>query len=243
MYSSVINLTSNSADASTKASYPTTLRQQNCLISWSGGKDSYYALQLAVQQGYTPKVLLNVLNEQGQISRSHGIPLEILTAQAAAIQIPLHTIASSWKNYETNFITALRQMQTQYAITHAVFGDIDLQAHRDWEEKVCTATSLTAVLPLWQRHRKALVLEMLEVGIETIIVSCNTTMGISYLGQTLTPALIESIEALGIDACGENGEYHTLTVNAPLFHERIQVTVTATQVHNNYCFAQLQLAK
>ncbi|HAN38212.1 MAG TPA: ATPase, partial [Chitinophagaceae bacterium] len=107
MYSSVINLTSNSADASAKASYPTTLRQQNCLSSWSGGKDSYYALQLAVQQGYTPKVLLNVLNEQGQISRSHGIPLEILTAQAAAMQVPLHTIASSWNDYETNFITAL----------------------------------------------------------------------------------------------------------------------------------------
>jgi len=223
--------------------YTTALHHKYCLSSWSGGKDSYYALQLAVQQGYTPKVLLNVLNEAGEISRSHGIPKNILAAQAAAMQLPLHTIASSWNDYETNFIDALRQMHTQYAITHAVFGDIDLQPHRDWEEKVCSQAQLTAVLPLWQRDRKALVLEMLDAGIETIVVSCNTTMSTSFLGKTLTPALIETIEALGIDACGENGEYHTLTVNAPLFQQRISVRVTETIIHQDYCFAVLALAE
>jgi diphthine-ammonia ligase len=54
------------------------------LCSWSGGKDSCFALMQAMQQGYMPKVLLNVLNEEGQISRSHGIPSDILRAQAKA---------------------------------------------------------------------------------------------------------------------------------------------------------------
>ena len=39
---------------------------KNILCSWSGGKDSCFALMEAIQQGYKPVVLLNVLNEEGQ---------------------------------------------------------------------------------------------------------------------------------------------------------------------------------
>ncbi len=54
----------------------------NSVCSWSGGKDSCFALMQAMQQGCVPKVLLNVLNEEGKISRSHGIPLAILQEQS-----------------------------------------------------------------------------------------------------------------------------------------------------------------
>ncbi|MBX9733379.1 MAG: adenosine nucleotide hydrolase, partial [Chitinophagaceae bacterium] len=67
---------------------------KNLLCSWSGGKDSCYALMKAKELGYVPKVLLNVLNEEGKISRSHGIPTNILQAQADAMGIPLYTVAS-----------------------------------------------------------------------------------------------------------------------------------------------------
>ncbi|MDB5230060.1 MAG: hypothetical protein JWN76_865, partial [Chitinophagaceae bacterium] len=55
--------------------------EKNILCSWSGGKDSCFALMKAIEAGYQPKVLLNVLNEEGKISRSHGIPAHILNAQ------------------------------------------------------------------------------------------------------------------------------------------------------------------
>jgi diphthamide synthase (EF-2-diphthine--ammonia ligase) len=48
--------------------------------SWSGGKDSCYALMQAAAQGYTPAVLMNMMNENGMVSRSHAIPKEILEA-------------------------------------------------------------------------------------------------------------------------------------------------------------------
>jgi diphthamide synthase (EF-2-diphthine--ammonia ligase) len=35
----------------------------------------------------------------------------------------------------------------------AVFCDIDLQPHKDWEDKVCAAASLKAILPLWQQDQ------------------------------------------------------------------------------------------
>ncbi|WP_255462902.1 hypothetical protein [Flavobacterium sp. GP15] len=43
----------------------------NFLTSWSGGKDSCYAMIQAVNTGLVPKVLLNMMNENGQISHSH----------------------------------------------------------------------------------------------------------------------------------------------------------------------------
>jgi len=191
---------------------------------------------------YIPAVLLNVLNEEGQISRSHGIPSAILERQAALARIPLHCISSSWDDYEKKFTAALSTLKATYQLTHAVFGDIDLQAHRDWEEKVCAAAGLTALLPLWQQDRKTLVMEMLHAGIETMIVSCNETMGPSFIGRIITRQLVDELETLGVDACGENGEFHTLVLNCPLFSARLDVVVEEKLQHNHYWFGRLRLA-
>lgn len=212
------------------------------LCSWSGGKDSCFALMQAMKENYVPKVLLNVLNEEGKISRSHGIPAAILQAQANAARLPVHLISSSWQEYETHFTNALIELKKQYNLSHAVFGDIDLQPHRDWEEKVCSNARLTAVLPLWQQERRSLVLQMLDAGIETMIVSCNETMGEFFLGKIITPALIDELEALSIDACGENGEYHTLVLNCPLFNKKINVNINEKLLHNQYWFSSLTLS-
>lgn len=215
--------------------------EKNSLCSWSGGKDSCFALIQAISQGYIPKTLLNVLNEEGKISRSHGIPSAILKAQANAAGFPIHLISSSWNEYEEKFTAALKQLKQQYSLSHAVFGDIDLQPHRDWEEKVCTNAGLQAVLPLWKQNRKELVLQMINCGIEAMIVSCNETMGERFLGKMITIELVSELESLGIDACGENGEYHTLVLDCPLFKEKIAVEQTNSMKHQNYWFSELKL--
>ncbi len=211
------------------------------LCSWSGGKDSCFALMQSIQQNYTPKVLLNVLNEAGKISRSHGIPSAILEAQAEAAGIPICLISSSWQEYETKFTHALTLLKEQFQLSHAVFGDIDLQPHRDWEERVCGHSGLIALLPLWQQNRKKLVIQMINNGIETIIVSCNTTMGERFLGKKITLELVAELEAMGIDACGENGEFHTLVLNCPLYSKRISINTLRTLQHQNYWFSELAL--
>lgn len=214
----------------------------NALVSWSGGKDSFFAALKAVEEGYTLKVLLNVLNEEGQISRSHGIPAPILQAQARSLNLPMHMIASSWKDYEAHFTGALKTLKEQYELTHAVFGDIDLEDHRLWEEKVSANAGLSAVLPLWQKNRKDLVLRMLAAGLKTIIVSCNERMGERFIGALLTEDLVVELESLGIDPCGENGEYHTLVVDGPSFSFPLEVVVRQQFYHQNYWFADLALA-
>ncbi len=207
------------------------------VVSWSGGKDSCFAAMHAIASGIVPTVLLNVLNEEGKISRSHGIPAPVLEAQALAMNLPIKTIASSWAEYETKFTTALIELKEQYGLTHAIFGDIDLDDHREWEEKVCKAAGLTAVLPLWKKDRKQLVMQMLENGIKTIIVSCNEKMGEKFLGLLITRDLIKELEALDIDPCGEEGEFHTLVTDCTLFKDPIKVAVTDKLKHENYWFA------
>ncbi|TDH25616.1 diphthine--ammonia ligase [Segetibacter sp. 3557_3] len=219
-----------------------TIATGSCGVSWSGGKDSCYALMKARNTGLVPAVLLNVLNEQGKITRSHGIPSAIIRAQAKQLGLPVHLISSSWADYERLFTAALNDLRQAYQLSHMAFGDIDLQAHRDWEEKVCQQAGLTAVLPLWHADRKQLILEMLDWGIETIIVSCNHIMGERFLGRQLSRELVSELERIGIDPCGENGEYHTLVTHCPLFKEHLNVQSTGAIKHDNYWFTNLQLS-
>ncbi len=213
----------------------------NFLCSWSGGKDSCFAFYKAIQQGYKPIILFNVMNEFGDRSRSHGIPKAVLQAQASALELPIHFFSSTWADYEKKYIKNLKEIVTHYPITHAVFGDIDIESHRDWEEKVSKAANLEAVLPLWQGNRKQLVLDMIDVGIEAIIVSCNQDLGPDFLGKKIDAELVETFDSKGIDACGENGEFHTLVVDAPFFKNRIEVEIIDTAVSSNYNFANLKL--
>jgi len=212
---------------------------KNLVCSWSGGKDSCYALMQAIYLGYTPKVLLNVLNEEGKISRSHGIPANILRTQASLAALPIHLISSSWQDYEKYFTNALNELKEKYQLTYAVFGDIDLQAHRDWEEKVCASSALSAVLPLWKQDRRTLVNRMLESGIETMIVSCNEVMGEKFIGRVIDTRLVDELESLGVDPCGENGEYHTLVLDCPLFSERLNASVSNVLYHEHYWFSEI----
>lgn len=208
----------------------------NFVTSWSGGKDSCYAMMQATQQGFIPKVLLNMMNENGKVSRSHGLPLSILNQQAQKMGLPLEGIPATWGDYEAKFIAVLKMLKAKYDLEAVVFGDIDLQPHKDWEDKVCAAASLKASLPLWQQDRIVLVHQMLENGIVTMIVSCNTIMGEQYLGKILTKELAQELHEKGIDPCGENGEFHTLVINCPLFSGAIELPEFAKITYENYCF-------
>ena len=214
---------------------------KNTGCSWSGGKDSCFALMQAMNEGYVPRVLLNVLNESGMISRSHGIPAGILKAQAAAANIPIHFITSNWTDYESGFTAALISLKKIHSIEQVVFGDIDLQPHRDWEEKVCGNAGLEALLPLWKMDRKELVAMMIGAGINAMIVSCNESLGPEFLGRMINAQCISDLEHAGVDVCGENGEFHTMVLDCPLFSNPLQVKVQDRVKHEQYWFTKLLL--
>jgi uncharacterized protein (TIGR00290 family) len=186
-------------------------------VSWSGGKDAYLALQRAVRRGAEPAAIVCMLHEDGLVSRGHGLPLALLEEQAAVLGVPLVTRATTWEEYEATFVSLLHELRRQ-GVKAGVFGDIDLQAHRDWVENVCEVSGLGSHLPLWQEPRRALLGEFLAGGGRATIVAVDSSkLGAEFLGLELDDDVISRLEAAGADACGEEGEYHTMVTHAPLF--------------------------
>ena len=89
----------------------------------------------------------------------------------------------------------------------------------------------------WRAFIPNLSLDSKALLVLLLIVSCNNDLGPNYLGKIIDSELIDVFESMGVDACGENGEFHTLVVNAPFFKNRIHVEVEEKVVSSNYNFA------
>lgn len=194
------------------------------LVSWSGGKDSCLAMLLARESGLRVDRLLCMSEPDADRSRSHALPAWVLRAHAAALGAELVLPRAGWSDYEPVFVGALREAHAA-GFAHVVFGDIDLVPHREWEEKVCAAAGLRAHLPLWQWPRERVVAEIFARGIEAVCVGVNTRfLPDEFCGRTYDAEFVRDLPA-GVDACGENGEFHTCVVNAPGFAERVPLQV------------------
>ncbi len=192
--------------------------------SWSGGKDCVLAVHRARQNGVNVRFLLAMMDESGELSRSHAVPLELLKEQARSLNCELVTRSASWQTYEAQFVDAARELRTRGA-TQAVFGDIDLQAHRDWEEKVCARVGVEVVLPLWKENRRALANEILNLGFGAKVVCVGQKwLDKSFCGRDFNRAFIEELPG-DVDPCGENGEFHTFVFDGPGFQNSIPVEV------------------
>lgn len=189
-------------------------------FSWSGGKDSMLALHRALETGVRVEALLAMFDETGERSRSHALPPSLVQAQADALGIPLVIRHAGWTDYEAVFTDQLRRFAAQ-GITQGLFGDIDLQPHRDWEEKVCAAAGLQAVLPLWQEPRRALVDELLALGYRARVVCVDGRhLDAWYCGREFDAAFLADLPPT-VDACGENGEFHTFVFDGPRFRHAV----------------------
>jgi uncharacterized protein (TIGR00290 family) len=191
------------------------------LISWSGGKDSCLALWRAQQLGYQITHLLTALDETGVKTRSHGVSRSLILSQGKAFGMHNEFIAASWENYEAEFIEKLKSLSVQN-IQCAIFGDIDLNQHREWEEKVCLAANLEPVLPLWNENRLALVQEFLSLGFKARVTCVDGRyLDQSFVGREFDAQFIADLPKQ-VDACGENGEFHTFVYDGPNFAFPVQ---------------------
>jgi diphthine-ammonia ligase len=213
------------------------------VCSWSGGKDSCLALYRAMQARARPAFLLSMLREDGQRSRSHGLLPAVLGAQAVSLGIPLVTRTASWSDYESVFVAALRGLK-DVGVEAGVFGDIDLEDHRLWEEKVCGAAGIEAYLPLWQTDRLTLLDEFLSLGFEALIIAANAEkLGREYLGRALDRELVCEFERMGIDPSGEKGEYHTVVTGGPIFSQPVRLEVGERTLHEGYWFLDVSVER
>lgn len=189
----------------------------NCsFVSWSGGKDSCLALRRSQQLGFNVTHLLTALEETGSRVRSHGVSVELMRAQAAALKLEIEFLSASWKEYEQKFIQKLTFLKS-LGIQSGIFGDIDLMPHREWEEKVCSAVGINAFLPLWNEDRLDLVKEFLQAGFKARVTCVDGRfLDETFVGCDFDQSYIDRLPA-SVDACGENGEFHTFVYDGPNF--------------------------
>jgi len=208
---------------------------------WSGGKDSCFACYKAKQQGYQIISAVNFTNSDGRDSVSHGLSANIIQRQASLIGIPLLQKAMPQKGYTDAFKVLVEELKAKEGIEGIVFGDIYLQEHRDWIDKVCGELKMEAILPIWTKDTERLVKEIIDAGFKSIVVSTRKDiLGEEWLGREIDYKFINDINAIeNIDLCGEKGEFHTFVYDGPLFKKPIEFIIGKKSLKNNRWFLEV----
>ena len=204
------------------------------ISSWSGGKDSCFACYQALTQGYKISHLANFVSQEFKRVSFHGTEARLIQLQSQATGIPLLQKATTWEGYEQEFKEAVKSLLPQ-GIKGMVFGDIFLQEHRDWVERVCGELGIEAILPLWNKDTEKIFTDFIDAGFEAIIVSARDELiDKEWIGKRVDRKLLAYLKTKNIDPCGENGEYHTLVVNGPLFKRKIEIIESRTINRDNH---------
>jgi uncharacterized protein (TIGR00290 family) len=204
-------------------------------ISWSGGKDSCAALR-RVRERFDVVSMITMFDEDAARSRSHGLRPEVVAAQAGRLGVAQVVGRCTWNTYDEAFTRALDVVAAS-GITHVVFGDILFDEHRRWAERMCVGSGLTAVEPLWGESTDALFDEWVASGAEALIVTARAEfLDSAWLGRPLAANMGPEFVRLGVDKCGERGEYHTVVTQTPLFSRPLLLR-SAGAVHRSGCWA------
>ena len=209
--------------------------------SWSGGKDSCLALYHAIQHDGIPKALLTMMTEGKERSRSHGLHITVFESQASSLGIPLVLRHSSWADYEKTFFSAAREFRKE-GVKYGVFGDIDLEPHLEWIKRVCASASIQACEPLWKRDRSELLSEFLSLGFKAMIIAVKQgALDNDFLGKILDHHVISDMKEVGIDTSGENGEYHTVVIDGPIFSSPLKLEKGQQVIKDGYGFLDVSV--
>ncbi|HZR23524.1 MAG TPA: diphthine--ammonia ligase [Vicinamibacterales bacterium] len=204
-------------------------------ISWSGGKDSCAALQRA-RGDFDVVAMMTMCDDASGRSRSHGLRSEVLDAQAERLGLRRVARSCTWQTYNDAVSDALAELARD-AITHVVFGDILFPEHRQWAEDMCRPHGLVAVEPLFGSSTTTLFNEWVDSGSEAVIVTARAEfLDESWLGRSLQRSMLDEFVSLGVDPCGERGEYHTVVVSSPLFSRPLTLDF-GERVQRSGCWA------
>ena len=209
--------------------------------SWSGGKDGCLALYRAKQAGMDIRFLVNMISEDGTRSCSHGVRATVIKNQAEALGIPIVQKPTTTKIYEKVFIDTLKELKQQ-GVTDGVFGDIDFEPHREWNERVCSGAGITTYLPLWQEDQTKLIEEFIDVGFKSVVIAVKADLlGKEVLGRMVDSNFIAYIAGLNKDItpCGESGEFHTLVIDGPIFQKRVDIIESENVSRGDHHFLEI----
>ena len=213
------------------------------LISWSSGKDSAYALHAVRRAGEFDVVgALTTVTEAFARVSIHGVRQEILLAQCEAAGLPPRIVPIPFpcpnEVYETRMGAAIAAA-AQDGITHIIFGDLFLRDIRTYREQKLAGTGVTPVFPLWERPTLPLAQAMIADGFEAYLATVDLNkLPAEFAGRKFDRRLLADLPD-GIDPCGENGEFHTCVLAAPIFAHRLAIATGERVLRDGYAYCDL----
>ena len=210
------------------------------VASWSGGKESCFACYKAILEGFEVSHLLNFASKDERCM-SHGLDSKLIAAQSKAIEIPVVQREVTWDTYKKGFKIAIRELK-RMGVSGAVFGDVDIQEHKDWVDRICNELDITPVMPLWSRNPEQILTDFIDEGFEAIVVMVKADLlGEEWLGRKVDRNFVSDLLKLEskVHPCGELGEYHTFVSDGPLFKRRLGILDSKKLARNGYWFLDI----
>lgn len=213
------------------------------VFSWSGGKDSAMALHVLLRDPQFEVVALLTTVTQGYDRISmHGVRRELLRRQAESVglpveevQIPPQCVNSIYEARMAEVVLGFRQR----GVLHVAFGDIFLEDLRIYREKKLLQADMTALFPLWKIHTRELAVRFLKDKFRAVTVCVDPSkLDKSFAGRELDEAFFRELP-LGVDPCGEHGEFHTFVFDGPIFRFPIPVKVGPVVERDSFVFCDL----
>jgi uncharacterized protein (TIGR00290 family) len=202
------------------------------VLSWSGGKDAAWALHALRAQGeFDVVALVTTLTEGYERIAMQGIRREILHAQAQACGLPA---IEAWMPqrasntvYEDSYAAALAQARERWPeLRHIAFGDLYLSDIRAYRERLCVRLDWAPHFPIFDAapgYTARLAREMLAGGLRAALTCVDTAqMSADFSGRAFDAGLLDELPPT-CDPCGENGEFHTVVWDGPMFAQRLRI--------------------
>ncbi len=212
-------------------------------LSWSTGKDSAWTLHEVRARGEFEVVrLLTTVNSANRRVAMHAVRESLLDAQAegvglALLKIPIPPRCTN-AVYEEAMAAAMEQAKAE-GVFHIMFGDLFLADVRAYREEKLTPCGVTPVFPLWGRDTMALAREMISLGLRAALTCVDPKqLSPAFVGRTFDASLLAELP-LGVDACGERGEFHTFAFAGPMFRNPIAVQTGEILERDGFVFADV----
>ncbi|WP_099210749.1 PAB0415 family putative ATP pyrophosphatase [Thermococcus henrietii] len=204
---------------------------------FSGGKDGLYAVHLAERNGIEVPYLLALKTTIGL--SPHWENFSALKTLADAMGKELLTFDMSRGS------EALAEFIASLEVDYLIAGDVLLEDHLRWIERLAEEAGVKPLEPLWGRNTKELAEEILNAGFEYAIIAVNREkLGKEWLGYTFRS--VADLELFlernpGVDPVGEFAEFHTVVLASPLFEGRFALEILSTEESERYHWVRFEL--
>jgi uncharacterized protein (TIGR00290 family) len=222
---------------------PSVSSRPKAWLAWSSGKDSAWSLHAIRNSGEVDVVaLLTTVNRTHGRVAMHAVRESLLEIQAAEVGLPLVKVPIPYpcpnEVYERAMSEAMAHARAD-GVYRVVFGDLFLGDIRAYREKQLAACGMAPIFPLWGRETGRLADEMLAGGLCAYLTCVDPRkLDRSFAGRRFDAQMLRALP-LGVDPCGENGEFHSCVTAGPMFRKPIPISVGEIVGRDGFVFADL----